>query len=86
MTYFVTEFIPASGQINNWFFPTYREAREFIQPSKIRGNWVSTIDENSAKLYPLRLSEKIMKKIPRRLYMCTKYNGNHILTISVVNV
>lgn len=86
MTYFVTEFIPAGGQINHWFFPTYREARDFIQPSKIRGNWVSTVDENSTKLSPLRPNEKVMKKIPHRLYICTKYNGNHILTISVVNV
>jgi hypothetical protein len=86
MTYFVTEFIPASGQINHWFFSTYREARDFIQPVKIRGNWVDTIDENSTKLYPLRLTEKVMKKIPRRLFTCTKYNGTHILTISVVNL
>jgi hypothetical protein len=85
MTYFVTEFIPASGQVNNWFFPTYREARDFIQPSKIRGNWVSVIDEGSTKLSSLRLTEKVMKKIPRRLFTCTKYNGKHILTISVIN-
>jgi hypothetical protein len=85
MIYFVTEVQIHSNQVNTWFFPTYRAARKFIQPSNIRGKWVSTIDENSTKLSPLHPNEKVMITIARRLATFTKYNGKHILTISVVN-
>jgi hypothetical protein len=88
MIYFVTELNTHTNQVNTWFFPTYLSARRFIQPSKIRGNWVSVIDEKSYINHqhpPIETIER-WKGHSYRLTTFTKYNGKHILTISTIKL